>query len=162
MRFLLVLPLALLLLAGCAKSDREMMNGVWSIQEMKANGELVYAAEKGSQDKIVDRIVSEQMASLPPEAQGQAQMMKDMMYKQLAVVSKTTLEVKEDGKFVATRYDGDTPIETKGTLTIDEKKKEFSMKGEKEEKFKYEIKDGELKLTSNENGKLELTFKPKK
>jgi len=162
MRYLLIVPLALLFLAGCSKSDRELMNGTWTVQEIKANGETMFSNDKAEQSKVIDRFVEKQMAQLPPEAQAQAAMMKEMFAKQMASVGKTTIEIKADGSFISTRFTEDKPIETNGKVTINEEKKEVSMKSETDEKFKYEMKDDVMKLTSIEGDeKLELTFKRK-
>lgn len=149
-------------LAGCSKSDRELMNGKWSVQEVKANGETMFTTDKATQAKVVDRFVSQQMAQMPPEAQAQAAMMKEMFAKQMDVIGKTTIEIKEDGSFISTRYEGEKAVESKGKMTLDEKKKEVTMKSDTEEKFKYELKDDSMKLSSvTGNDKLELTFKRK-
>jgi hypothetical protein len=162
MRYLLVLPLALLFLAGCAKTDREQLNGKWGIQEIKAGGEIIYSPDKATQDKALDRIVQQQLAMAPPEAQGQAEMLKEMFRKNLEMVGKTTLEIKEDNSFKFSSYNGSNVEDTKGTLTIDEKKKEVNLKSEKEEKFSYTLKEDVLTLSRTEGGqKAELVFKRK-
>jgi hypothetical protein len=163
MRYLLIVPLALLFLAGCSKSDRELMNGTWSVQEIKANGETMFTLDKAEQSKVIDGFVKKQMAGLPPEAQAQSAMMKEMFAKQMASVGKTTIEIKEDGSFISTQYDQETPSKVTGKITINEEKKEVNMKSDNDQNFKYEMKDDIMKLTSVEEGgeKLELTFKRK-
>jgi|GEM_PF-2078433 len=162
MRYLLIVPLALLFLAGCSKSDRELMNGTWSVQEIKADGEMMFSTDKAEQSKVIDRLLKKQMAMLPPEAQNNSGMMKDLYTKQLASVGKTTVEIKEDGSFVSTQYDQETPSKVNGKITINEEKKEVNMKSDNDQNFKYEMKDDIMKLTSvGGDQKLELTFKRK-
>jgi hypothetical protein len=161
MRLLLVLPLALLFLVGCAKSDRDLLNGKWGIHEISANGEKMYTANKAEQGKIVDDLIKKQMAQLPQEMQAQSQMMKDMMMKQMEAMGKTTIEIKEDGTYIATSPKMEGTEETKGKITIDEKKKELSMKSEGEnETVKYEFKDDMLifKITKGAES-AQMTFK---
>jgi hypothetical protein len=163
MRYLLVLPLALLFLAGCAKTDREQLNGKWGIQEIKTGGEIIFSPDKAKQEKALDRIVQQQLAMAPPEAQSQAEMLKEMFRKNLEMVGKTTLEIKEDNSFKFSSYNGADVNDTKGTLTIDEKKKEINLKSEKEEKFSYTLKEDVLTLSRTEGEqKTELVFKKKK
>lgn len=141
------------------------MNGTWAIEEIKAGGEIIYSPDKAKQEKAIDRIIKQQLAMAPPEAQGQAEMMKEIFRKQFEMVAKTTLNIKEDNNFSFSSYNGSSVEETKGTLTTDEKKKEVTLKSDKPEPevFKYTLKDDMLTLSQEENGqKAELVFKRRK
>jgi len=161
MRLLLVLPLALLFLAGCAKSDRDLLNGKWAIQEISANGEKLFATDKGEQAKIVDKLINKQMAQLPAEMQAQATMMREMMLRQMESMGKMTLEFKADGSYVASTAKMDGMQDTKGKLTFDEKKKELTLKSPQEtQNLKYEFKEDQLILKITQNGETaQMIFK---
>ncbi len=151
-----------LVLTACQKTDREQLNGTWLISEINVNGEQMFSTDKTAQQKIIDRVIAEQMAQLPPEAQDQEVMMRKLFGRQMATSAKTTLEFKEDETFVSIRYDGSSQVETTGRITLDETKKEIRMKGDADEQFTYELKDELLKL-SDESGsdKIELSFRRK-
>lgn len=162
MRYLILLPFIFLGLTACQKTDREQLNGTWLISEIRANGELMFTTDKAGQQKIIDRVISQQMAQLPPEAQGQEEMMRKLFTTQMAVSSKTTLEFKEDNSFVSIRYEGNSQVETTGKITLDEEKKEIRMKGDSDEEFTYQLKDNLLKLSADSDGeKIELSFRRK-
>lgn len=163
MRYLIVLPFVFfLVLTGCQKTDQELLTGMWKINEIKANGEMMFSTDKSEQGKIIDRVIVAQMAQLPPEAQGQEAMMRKLFSQQMAISAKTTLEFKEDNSFVSIRYEGSREVKTNGRITLDEEKKEISMKSETDEQFTYQITDDLLKLTGDSDGeKIELSFKRK-
>ena len=162
MRYLIILPFIFLVLTACEKTDREKLNGTWLISEIKANGEYMFSTDKNVQQKIIDRVITEQMAQLPPEAQNQETMMRKLFSKQMATSAKTTLRFKRDDTFVSIRYEGNSEVKTTGKITIDEPKKEIRMKSDINEQFTYELKDDLLKLSGGSEGtKIELSFKRK-
>ncbi len=151
-----------LVFTACQKTDREKLNGMWLISEIRVNGEQMFSTEKAEQQKIIDRVINEQMAQLPPEAQGQEAMMRNLFSRQMAISAKTTLEFKEDGTFVSIRYNGSSQVETTGQITLDEAKKEIKMKSDSDEQFTYELKEELLKLSNYSDGeKIELSFRRK-
>ncbi|HLP55439.1 MAG TPA: copper resistance protein NlpE N-terminal domain-containing protein [Fluviicola sp.] len=162
MRYLILLPFLLLLFTACQKTDREQLNGTWLISEIKVNGQQMFTTDKAGQQKIIDRVIQQQMAQLPPEAQEQEAMMRKLFDSKMATSAKTTLEFKEDNTFISIRYEGTSQVETTGKITLDEEKKEIRMKGDSDEQFTYELKDDLLKLSDDIDGeKIELTFKRK-
>ncbi|ASS47863.1 MAG: hypothetical protein A3D31_18445 [Candidatus Fluviicola riflensis] len=162
MRYLILLPFMFLVFTACQKTDREKLNGMWLISEIRVNGEQMFSTEKAEQQKIIDRVINEQMAQLPPEAQGQEAMMRNLFSRQMAISAKTTLEFKEDGTFVSIRYNGSSQVETTGQITLDEAKKEIKMKSDSDEQFTYELKEELLKLSNYSDGeKIELSFRRK-
>src|SRR3989338_11588305 len=159
MRYLILLPFMFLVFTACQKTDREKLNGMWLISEIRVNGEQMFSTEKAEQQKIIDRVINEQMAQLPPEAQGQEAMMRNLFSRQMAISAKTTLEFKEDGTFVSIRYNGSSQAETTGQITLDEAKKEIKMKRDTDEQFTYELKEELLKISNYSDGaKIELSF----
>src|SRR3989338_1641557 len=162
MRYLILLPFMFLVFTACQKTDLEKLNGMWLISEIRVNGEQMFSTEKAEQQKIIDRVINEQIAQLPPEAQGQEAMMRKLLSRQMAISAKTTLEFKEDGTFVSIRYNGSSQVETPGQITLDEAKKEIKMKSDSDEQFTYELKEELLKLSNYSDGeKIELSFRRK-
>src|SRR3989338_7743552 len=162
MRYLILLPFMFLVFTACQKTDRDKLNGMWLFSEISVNGEQMFSTEKAEQQKIIDRVINEQMAQLPPEARGQEAMMRNLFSRQMAISSKTTLEFKEDGTFVSIRYNGSSQVETTGQITLDEAKKEIKMKSDSDEQFTYELKEELLKLSNYSDGeKIELSFRRK-
>ena len=162
MRYLILLPIFLLALAGCQKTDRELLAGKWTINEIKAHGETMFSTDKTEQGKIIDRVIATQMVQLPPEAQDQEAMMRKLFSQQMATSAKTTLEFKEDDTFVSIRYEGNREVKTTGRITLDEAQKEINMKSDSDEHFTYTLKDDLLKLSGDSDGEnIELSFKRK-
>lgn len=162
MRYLIILPFLFLMLTACEKTDREKLKGTWLISEIKADGEYMFSTDKAEQQKIIDRVIAEQMAQLPPEARDQESMMRRLFSRQMTTSAKTTLEFKKNDTFASIRYEGNSKVETNGKITVDEVKKEIRMKSDINEHFTYELKDDLLKLSGGSDGeKIELSFKRK-
>ncbi|MDH4474807.1 MAG: copper resistance protein NlpE N-terminal domain-containing protein [Fluviicola sp.] len=162
MRFLIILPFIFFAFTACQKTDQELLTGMWKINEIKANGEMMFSTDKAEQGKIIDRVIVAQMEQLPPEAQNQEAMMRKLFSQQMTTSAKTTLEFKEDNTFVSIRYEGSREVKTNGRITLDEEKKEITMKSDSDEHFTYQLTDDLLKLSGDSDGeKIELSFKRK-
>jgi hypothetical protein len=164
MRYLLILTFAGLFLAGCSKSDRELITGKWAIESIKTNGEFLYSGTKAEQEKVIDRIVRQQMEMVAPEAQTgeQAAMLRKVYSQHIAQLGKMVLDIKADDSFIFSSYNGSEIAESKGTLKIDEEKKELYLKSTIDEKFTYTLKDNSLTLDAKEGqGSTQLIFKRK-
>lgn len=162
MRYLIILPFILFVLAACQKTDREKLKGTWLISEIKVDEEYMFSTDKDQQQKIIDRVIAEQMVQLPPEAQNQEAMMRKLFSRQMTTSAKTTLQFKKNDTFVSIRYEGNNKVKTTGKITIDEAKKEIRMKSDINEYFTYELKDDLLKLSGGSEGeKIELSFQRK-
>lgn len=162
MRYLLIILLAGLTVAGCSKNDRELINGKWTITSIGNNGEVLYTTDKSAQEKIVDRIVEKQMKTVAEGAQTSEQ--KEILYKvyeqHMKELGKMTLVIKEDDSFVFNSYNGSGMEATNGTLTFDEDRHLLQLKSNIDEKFTYRVTENELILVANEGGgSTKLTFK---
>src|SRR5688572_11533073 len=60
MRYLFILPLALILITSCTKSDREALNGKWSYLEIRDGKNVVYSSDKAELDKIIEKRIKEE------------------------------------------------------------------------------------------------------
>lgn len=160
MRFLRILPLFLLLTA-CTKTDRDLINGKWTLQEVAANGQKIYTADKKEQQQIVDNIIREQMAMIPDEMKEDNSIIRSTMLKQMEMMGKTTLQINSDDSYVGTSPGMDGMNETKGKIAMDLNKKELSMiSGSETEVVSYELSDDKLVLTSAHDGETaKMTFK---
>ena len=152
----MIIPFALLLLAGCS-GDSDNAVGNWEVREMKVGGRMMYSDEK----KELDRLFADYRAEKDPDrtfTKQQVTVLRDVFDREMDMVSRMTLEIKEDGSFVSVRYQGTTPVETKGKLVFDEKKGEVTMKSDIDEKLEYILDDDELTF---KNSEAEVTYKRK-
>lgn len=156
MRKLMIVPFALLLLAGCS-GDSESAVGNWEVREMKIDGQMMYSDEK----KELDRLFEDYRAEKDPErtfTREQVAVLRDVFDREMDMIARMTLEIKDDGSFVSVRYQGTTPVETKGTLEFNEEKGEVTMKSDVDEKLEYVLDDDELTF---KNKQAEVTYKRK-
>jgi len=146
MRYLLVLPLVLMFLAGCSKSDRETINGTWTFYELKGpDGKMMYSADKAEQKKITDETVKEQLPMMAAAGYDEAKF-RDMIAKQFTAIGKTTFTFDEKG----TVKTGGAPNAEKAPeskFTLDEKKKTITIKAKEGEELKYTYTFKDDKLT---------------
>ena len=152
----MIIPFALLILAGCS-GDSDNAVGNWEVREMKVGGRMMYSDEK----KELDRLFADYRAEKDPDrtfTAEQVRVLRDVFDREMDMVSRMTLEIKEDGSFVSVRYQGTTPVETKGKLVFDEEKGEVTMKSDIDEKLEYILDDDELTF---KNSEAEVTYKRK-
>lgn len=155
-----ILSLLLILLTSCGPTDREQLNGKWKINEIHLGKDLVYCKDAARREKIVERVIAEQKASLPEEAWGELDMMRDFFREKLKKTGETTLIIRPDNTFTSQTIGPGDPIKDKGKLTLDEEKKELVLIRLTDELFKYELENNKLTLVTKENGKeLKLEFR---
>jgi len=145
MRYLLVLPLVLLFIVGCSKSDREAINGTWSFYELKGqDGKAMYSSDKEEQKKITDKMVKEQLA-MYAGAGIDEKMIRETFQKQFDAIGKVTFTFDDKGKVKVAGNGADKSGDTESKFTMDEKKKEVVIKSEdREMKYTYTFKDDKL------------------
>lgn len=156
MRILMILPFALLLLAGCS-GDSDNAVGNWQVREMKVGGRMMYSDEQ----KELDRLFEDYRAEKDPErtlTREQVVVLRDVFDREMDMISRMTLDIMDDGSFVSLRYQGTTPVETKGKLAFDEEKGEVTMKSDIDEKLEY-VLDGDVLMFKNSDA--EVTYKRK-
>jgi hypothetical protein len=162
MRYLLIVAFIPLLLMGCTKTDRDLINGKWSIASVKTNGEFLYTTDKAEQKKALDRIVEKQMEMVAPGAKTpeQEDVLRKVYEQHIAQLGKMTIEIKPDNSFVFNSYNGTRMDATKGTLQFDEEKKELRLKSSVDERFVYALEGNTLTLEAKEGGgSTQLIFK---
>jgi hypothetical protein len=161
MRYLLIIAFAAFL-AGCTKTDRDLINGKWTIESVKTNGEFLYTTNKAEQKKALDRIVQKQMEMVAPGAKTaeQEDVLRKVYQQHIAQLGKMTLEIKTDDSFIFNSYNGTSMNATKGTLQFDEGKKELHLKSNVDEQFSYRLEENTLTLEAKEGGgSTQLIFK---
>lgn len=151
MKYLLVLPLFVLLLTGCSKSDREQIIGKWKFEELKSNeGEVMYSTDPAVQKKTADKIVKEQMVMYAGSGITE-EMLRKQIQEQFKAVGKTTFEFDTKGNVNVKTNSGNNANDTKSTYKMDEAKKSVVIKnGDREMKYTYKF-DGD-KLTMKGEG----------
>ena len=160
MRYLLVLPLFVLFLVGCAKSDREMLNGTWSFHELKGrDGKVMFSTDKAKQKELTDEMVKDQLA-MYAGAGIDEKTLRDMATKQFAAMEKMTFTFDEKGVAkVETNDKENKERDTESKFTMDDKKKEIVIKSEdREMKYTYKF-DGDKVTMKGESEEFTLVKK---
>jgi hypothetical protein len=134
-----------LFIAGCSKSDRESINGTWSFYELKGqDGKTMYSADKAEQKKITDKMVKEQLA-MYAGAGIDEKMIRETFQKQFEAIGKVTFTFDNKGTVKVAGNGADKSGDTESKFTMDEKKKEVTIKSdEREMKYTYAFKDDKL------------------
>lgn len=152
----MMIPFALLMLAGCS-GDSDNAVGSWEVREMKVDGRMMYSDEP----KELDRMFEDYRAEKDPErtyTKEQLKVLREVFDREMDMIARMTLEIRDDGSFVSLRYQGTTPVETKGKLVFDEKKGEVTMKTDVDEKLEYVLDGDELTF---KNEQAEVAYKRK-
>jgi hypothetical protein len=159
MRYLLFLPLAVTLLVGCSKTDKELLTeGKWGIHEMKKDGETAMSLDAKEQDKIIEKTWKEQGAVLESMGMNKATVVENIK-KDMAQLAKITFVFGANGKVTVSSGDGKTK-DTVSPYTIDEAKKELTIQDTKTQKLTYTYTIADDKLTLKQK-KDEIVFKRK-
>lgn len=155
MRYLLFLPLFVVFLSACSKSDKEMIKGEWTMSEMEKDGKLVMSADAKKQKELLDEAWKEQGPLM--EQMGMTRDIFDQnMQTQFKAMSETIFIFTEKGK-VDIKAKGKTSDSS--DFTLNEEKKQITIKDkEKEEVYTYEFKDDLMTLTQKKD---KLVFKRK-
>lgn len=161
MRYLLVLPLFVLFLAGCAKSDREMLNGTWSFHELKGqDGKVMFSTDKAKQKELTDEMVKDQLA-MYAGAGVDEKMLRDMAAKQFEAMEKMTFTFDEKGVAKVETNGEDKTRDTESKFTMDDKKKEIVIKSDdREMKYTYAF-DGDKVTMKGKTEEFTLVKKEK-
>jgi hypothetical protein len=152
----MIIPFALLMLAGCS-GDSDNAVGNWEIREMKIGGRMMYSDEKKELDRLFVDYRTEKDPNLTFTTE-QVTVLREVFDREMDMVSRMTMDIKDDGSFVSVRYQGTTPVETKGKLVFDEEKGEVTMKSDIDEKLEYVLDGDELTF---KNSEAEVTYKRK-
>lgn len=157
MRYLLMLPLFVVLLASCSKSDKELLKGDWTMFEMEKDGKMMMSADPAKQAKIWEDLWNEQKAFMEQMGMTKETFM-DNAKKQMSEMGKTTFTFDEKGKVTVK---GSTPNEenTASDYTLNEEKKELTIKDNgKEQVYSYSFEDDKITLKQDKD---KLVFKRK-
>jgi len=162
MRYILMMLIVGSILTGCSKSDRDLINGKWTIHSISTNGETLFTKDKAGQKKAVDRIVEKQMNMMASDARTpeQEEMLRKVYEGHMKELGKMTLEIKKDDSFIFNSYNGSSLQATNGTLQFDADKHILRLKSNVDEKFTYIVSSDELILEASEgDGSTKLTFR---
>src|SRR5689334_14319690 len=105
MRYLLFLPLAVTLLVGCSKTDKELLiEGKWGIHEIKKDGEAIMSLDPKTQAKIIDKTWKEQGPVLESMGMNKSTVATNIK-KDMEKLSKVTFKFDEKGKVTVSAAD---------------------------------------------------------
>lgn len=140
--FLVLITLA----TACAPGDRTLMNGVWTLSELRVNGRLEYASDLDKRVRIADSLFQNDKQYIS-EADGITEKyLRERINRRINQAGQITLEIRKDKTYTMTRtYYGQTQT-LEGTTITDESKKELYMNGDVPKVYVYEVNAKELKL----------------
>lgn len=140
--FLVLINLA----TACAPGDRTLMNGEWTLSELRVNGRLEYASDPDKRSRIADSLFHNDKQYIS-EADGITEKyLRERIDRRINQAGQITLEIRKDKTYTMTRtYYGQTQT-LEGTTITDESKKELYMNGDVPKVYIYEVNAKELKL----------------
>lgn len=158
MRYVVLLPLVVMVLMGCSKSDKELLSGTWSIRELKKDGVIAMSVDPKEQQKVIDKTWKEQGEVLQQMGMDKATVAKNIQL-EVEKLSHITFTFGENGKVKVASNDGKAKA-TFSDYKMDEEKKQLTIRQSKEDQlvYTYTITDELLVLKQKKD---EISFKRK-
>lgn len=158
MRYVVLLPLVVMVLMGCSKSDKELLSGTWSIRELKKDGVLAMSVDPKEQQKVIDKTWKEQGEVLKQMGIDKATVAKNIQA-EVQKLARITFTFGDNGKVKVSSHDKDAKA-TFSAYKMDEEKKQLTIEQSKEEKlvYTYTISDDKLILKQKKD---EILFQRK-
>lgn len=153
MRYLFLLPLALILITSCSKSDREAVNGSWSFVEVRDGQKLLYSTDKAQIDKIIDERIKEEGAMYAQMGMDE-NMMRQQLEQSFKDQAKFTWDFNEKDTMTINSNSGKTAEDMKVKFSIDPEKKKLTLKGKEKgdnTEFTYTLEDDKLVLKKDKS-----------
>lgn len=151
----------LLLTGACKPGDRSLMNGTWSIAEVRIDGQIVFSDDEAVMTRVIDSMLSVRPELTNGFFGNSKEEVRERVQREMRKMGEMKLEIKKDRSYeFSAMIFGDKQVET-GTTVTDESKKELLMKGKNVNAFTYEVSGSRLKLINKRRSlsNRELIFK---
>jgi hypothetical protein len=147
-----------MVLMGCSKSDKELLSGTWSIQQLKKDGVLAMSVDPKEQQKVIDKTWKEQGKVLQQMGIDKATVAKNIQA-EVTKLAHITFTFGDNGKVKVSSHEKNAK-DTFSAYHMDEDKKQLTIEQSKEDKlvYTYTITDKMLVLKQKKD---EISFKRK-
>lgn len=155
MRYLLFLPLFVVMLSACSKSDKEQIKGEWTMSEMSREGKVVMSVDPAKQKTVLDEAWKEQGPMM--EQMGMTREVFDTNMKtQFKKMGESVFVFTDKGK-VEIKAEGQKNSDS--NYKMDEEKKKITITEQgKNQVYTYAFDGDSFSLTQNKD---KITFKRK-
>lgn len=151
MRYLFLLPLALILITSCSKSDREALNGKWSYEEIRDGKNVLYSSDKTQIKKIIEKRMKDEGAMYAQMGIDES-MLRENMEKSFEAQAKYTFNFTEKDTLTISANNGQADQDVKMKFKMDDKKKQLIFKENGQDtKFTYTLEDDKLVLKQDKS-----------